>query len=161
MDVSLVLFKKGGERKTFVLPGQHVLIGRARECDFWIPVMSVSRRHCEITVDERTVHLHDLGSRNGTFVNGTRVQNAILRPGDFLRVGPIVFGVQIDGTPENLIPPDFVQLEEEHAVDKTGDGSTIVQPPQPGQTQAPPHDIVEDVMSWLEDKNKKAGERGS
>jgi len=156
MDISLVLFKKGGGRKTFIIPGKRILIGRAKECDFWVPVMSVSRRHCEITIENGAVHLHDLDSKNGTYVNGTRVQNATLGAGDFLRVGPVLFGVQVDGQPERLVPPDFVLLEEEHAEEKAGEGSTIVQQPTPGQTQTPSaRDVADDILSWLDEQEQK------
>jgi pSer/pThr/pTyr-binding forkhead associated (FHA) protein len=154
MDVSLVLFKKGGERKTFVLPGKHVLMGRAKDCDFWIPVLSVSRRHCELTLENTTLHIHDLGSRNGTYVNGMKVTNASLRPGDFIRVGPVLFGVQVDGQPSNLLPPDFVMIEENHAEEHAGDGSTIVQPPSE-KTQVGTRDVADDILLWLDEREQK------
>jgi pSer/pThr/pTyr-binding forkhead associated (FHA) protein len=156
MDVNLVLFKKGGERKTFVLPAKRVIIGRAKDCDFWLPVLSVSRRHCEISVENSTVLIHDLGSRNGTFVNGMRIVNANLRPGDFIRIGPILFGVQIDGQPTTLMPPDFVMLEESTSEERPGEGSTIIQPPS-DKTQTGVRDVAEDIMSWLDERDQKNG----
>jgi pSer/pThr/pTyr-binding forkhead associated (FHA) protein len=158
MDVSLVLFKKGGERKTFVLPGSKALIGRGTDCNFRIPLLSISRRHCELTFNDATLHVHDLGSRNGTFVNGMRIINAVLRPGDFLRIGPVLFGIQIDGRPDTLVPPDFVMIDESNTEEHPGDGSTIVQPPQNEQTHNGGHDIADDVLGWVtpkEEKNKK------
>jgi pSer/pThr/pTyr-binding forkhead associated (FHA) protein len=157
MDVSLVLFKKGGERKTFVLPGKRALIGRGTDCNFRIPLLSISRRHCEINVDERTLHVHDLGSRNGTFVNGMRIVNALLRPGDFIRIGPVLFGVQIDGRPDTLVPPDFVMLEENNTEEHPGDGSTIIQPPQSDQTHDGGHDITDDIFFRLDGEEPKNG----
>lgn len=156
MDVSLVLFKKGGERKTFVLPAKRVLIGRAKDCDFWIPMMSISRRHCEITVENSTVHIHDLGSRNGTYVNGRQTDNADLKPGDFIRLGPILFGVQIDGMPSNLTPPDFVMFEEHEPAEHAGEGSTIVHSPSE-KTQLGARDVADDIMAWLDEREKKNG----
>ncbi len=161
MDVSLVLFKKGGGRRSFVMPSQRVLIGRSDDCHFRIPVMSVSRRHCELFIEDGKLRMHDLGSRNGTYLNGIRVQNANLRPGDFLRIGPVLFGIQIDGIPGQLIPPDFVLLEENHIDEHAGDGSTILQTLQPGQTQTPPRDVTEDIMNWLDDKENKNKQPGS
>jgi pSer/pThr/pTyr-binding forkhead associated (FHA) protein len=160
MDVSLVLFKKGGERKTFVVPGKRILIGRAKECDFWVPVMSVSRRHCELNIEAPLLHVHDLGSRNGTYVNGMRVTNATLKAGDFLRVGAILFGIQVDGVPEKLSPPDFVLLEEHNGpIEHSSEGSTIIQTPLPGQTQTPARDVADDILLWLNDRDEKNGKK--
>jgi pSer/pThr/pTyr-binding forkhead associated (FHA) protein len=156
MDVSLVLFKKGGERKTFVLPGKRALIGRGTDCNFKIPLLSISRRHCELTIEENTLHLHDLGSRNGTFVNGMRIVNAMLRPGDFIRIGQILFGIQVDGRPDTLVPPDFVLIEENEE-EHPGDGSTIIQPPQSEQTHDGSHDIADDIFFRLDEEEPKNG----
>lgn len=157
MDVSFVLFKKGGERKTFVLPSNRVTIGRAKDCDFWIPLLSVSRHHCELTANETTLHIHDLGSRNGTYVNGMKVVNANLHGGDFIRIGPILFGVQVNGQPTNMVPPDFVMLDEAMADDHPGDGSTIIQAPS---EQTAVRDVAEDIMQWLDDRDHKNGKAG-
>jgi hypothetical protein len=88
------------------------------------------------------------------------VENAVLRAGDFVRIGPVLFGVQIDGAPGQLTPPDFVLLEENHLDEQPGDGSTIVQTPQPGQTQTPQRDVADDIMSWLDDKEEKDKQQG-
>ena len=64
-------------------------IGRIPNCDFHFDNQSVSRYHAEIFVDpEMNVFLSDTNSTNGTFVNGTRIQNpVILERGDFVWVG--------------------------------------------------------------------------
>ena len=57
-----------------------------------MPLPCVSRRHCLVEVDDGgTVWVRDLGSLNGTWVNGRRVERARLGAGDRLRVGPAVF----------------------------------------------------------------------
>jgi pSer/pThr/pTyr-binding forkhead associated (FHA) protein len=61
----------------------------------------VSRKHCRLTKDKGQVRVEDLGSSNGTYVNGQRVPQADLQPGDSLQVGPVVFVVQIDGFPQD------------------------------------------------------------
>jgi len=45
MVVNLVLVSKNGDQKTFPLPSNVTVIGRRRNCDLWIPLDSVSRRH--------------------------------------------------------------------------------------------------------------------
>jgi len=46
------------------------LVGRAKVCQLNIPSAAVSRLHCLLDIDPPTIHIRDLGSRNGTFVNG-------------------------------------------------------------------------------------------
>jgi hypothetical protein len=58
----------------------------------------LSREHAEIRVSGNQVGLNDLGSTNGTCVNGQRVSQAILRDGDELRLGECVFRVEIGST---------------------------------------------------------------
>ena len=104
MDVKLVVFKRNGRRKDLPIPKSIALIGRSKECTLQIPILTVSRRHCELTVGEAQVLLKDLGSANGTFVNNQRIDQTDLVPGDRIVIGPVVFTVQIDGMPEQISP---------------------------------------------------------
>ena len=106
MQVNLVLLKKNGSTKTISLSGSLTTIGRQQECTVFIPLMSVSRRHCQIEIDSDSAILRDTDSRNGVFVNDQRVEEAHLKPGDRIKIGPLVFAVQINGVPttETLIP---------------------------------------------------------
>lgn len=163
MDVNLVLFKKGGGGRSFIMPSMRVLIGRSADCHFRIPVMSVSRRHCELFIEDGKLYMHDLDSRNGTFVNGVRMENSVLRAGDFIRIGPVLFGIQIDGIPGRLVPSDFVVTEESQDEELPDEDSTIVQTPRQGQTQTPSCDTADDVLMWFdenEEKEKQSSEGG-
>jgi len=100
MNVILILFKKNGTTKSFPIPSAVTVIGRRQDCDLCIPLMVISRRHCELNQDQGQLKIRDLGSRNGTFVNGTQVKESELNPGDKVNIGPISFAVQIDGVPE-------------------------------------------------------------
>jgi predicted component of type VI protein secretion system len=105
MNVSLVMFTADGTRRDFALDKERVLIGRATQADLRIPLSSVSRKHCEFRIDEQAgVELRDLGSSNGTFHNGERVEKAKVRPGDQVRIGPVQFTVVVDGKPEKIEP---------------------------------------------------------
>ncbi|MBN1125017.1 MAG: FHA domain-containing protein [Sedimentisphaerales bacterium] len=99
MNVNLVLRKKNGSHKSFPLPNSVTVIGRRQECDLCIPLMVVSRRHCQLNLDEGKLTIRDLGSRNGTFVNGERIEEAQIKAGDEIRLGPLEFSVMIDGKP--------------------------------------------------------------
>lgn len=117
MNANLVLFKKSGEAKTFPLPSTVTVVGRRQDCDLCVPLMVISRRHCELNQDQNQLKLRDLGSRNGTFVNGRRVEEIQLNPGDEIQVGPVKFGVQIDGQPEELRASDSEIMQPPENID--------------------------------------------
>ncbi|MDN5860889.1 MAG: FHA domain-containing protein, partial [Pseudonocardia sp.] len=76
-----------GSGRTYELSqGTHV-IGRGQESSFRLPDTGVSRRHLEVTWDGQSATLSDLGSTNGTTVNGNPVQTWQLNDGDVVRVG--------------------------------------------------------------------------
>ncbi len=104
MEVNLVMFKAKSQRKDFPIVNELTLIGRGSECELRVPVLSVSRKHCELTVSDDGVSIRDLGSSNGTYVNNERVETHALQAGDRLVVGPIAFTVQIDGEPAEIHP---------------------------------------------------------
>lgn len=104
MEVKLVMFKGSGQRKEFPVVNNVTVIGRGENCDLRVPLLSVSRRHCELSTGGNQVRIKDLASSNGTYVNNKRVNEAVLNAGDRLVVGPIVFTVQIDGKPEQILP---------------------------------------------------------
>ncbi len=71
-----------------LLPSSTRTIGRATGADFILDEALVSRVHCRVEVNvSGDLDVTDLGSTNGTFVNGTRVTTARLVPGDRLKVG--------------------------------------------------------------------------
>ena len=104
MDVNLVMFKTTGQRKNFPVRTAVTVIGRGENCDLRIPLVSVSRRHCEISISGDQIKAKDLASSNGTYVNNKRITETELKAGDRLVVGPIVFTVQVDGIPEEIHP---------------------------------------------------------
>jgi pSer/pThr/pTyr-binding forkhead associated (FHA) protein len=105
MDVNLVAFDKNGSRKVFPLPSTVTVIGRRHSCDLRIPLMSVSKRHCQLNIDDGVLKIRDLNSRNGTYLNGNRINEAVIRQGDYIEVGPLAFAFQIDGRPETVNTP--------------------------------------------------------
>jgi FHA domain len=69
------------------------VMGRDKASDLFIDNSDVSWRHCLLDIQARGVSVLDLNSTNGTFVNGTLVQNASLDPGDRIELGPCMFTV--------------------------------------------------------------------
>ena len=68
----------------------NTLIGRHESCDIVVNDPLVSRRHCQITWDGIYCTVEDLGSTNGTFINGLRLIEAyVLRPGDDLQIANV------------------------------------------------------------------------
>ena len=107
MDVNLVLLKNDGSHKFFSLPSSVTVIGRRHSCDLCIPLMSVSKRHCQLNFDEGVLRIRDLGSRNGTYLNGKRIDEAVVQAGDSIKIGPLTFVLQIDGQPKDIAKPDL------------------------------------------------------
>ena len=99
MDVRLVMFREDGSKRVFPLTPGVTTIGRKEDCSIRIPLATVSRRHAEIYVDDEGVSLKDLGAANGTYLNHERVDEEDIEPGDQIMIGPVVFTVQIDGSP--------------------------------------------------------------
>ena len=105
MDVNLVLFKKDGSQRSFSLPDSITVIGRRHDCDLCIPLKTVSRRHCQVNQNKEAIKIRDLGSRIGTFLNGKRIEEEALKAGDYIKIGPLIFLLQINGQPEKIVPP--------------------------------------------------------
>jgi pSer/pThr/pTyr-binding forkhead associated (FHA) protein len=77
-------------------------VGRAHDADVVLDAPLVSRLHCRLesrtehSADEEPLQVIDLGSTNGTYVNGQRVERSALKDGDRLRVGRVEFAVTKD-----------------------------------------------------------------
>ena len=106
MNVSLVMVKGDGSKKEAPITKLPVVIGRDEGVKFRIPTPAVSRKHCELLDDDGELVIKDLGSSNGTYVNGKRIKQTELSPGDLLAVGGIVFVVKIDGFPKEIDAKD-------------------------------------------------------
>lgn len=117
MDVNLVLLRRDGSTKNFAMPSTVTVIGRREDCDLCIPLMIVSRKHCQLSIEQDTLNVRDLGSRNGTFVNGRQIEAAAVAAGDRIQVGPVSFAVQIDGNPAD----DSVILSPPKSISKSDD----------------------------------------
>ena len=74
-----------------ILPGNIKTIGRSTGAEFIVDAALVSRLHCRLTAGATDLRVDDLDSTNGTFVNGSRVTEAILKEGDHLGVGRVEF----------------------------------------------------------------------
>jgi pSer/pThr/pTyr-binding forkhead associated (FHA) protein len=76
-----------------ILPGNIKTVGRASAADFIVEVPLVSRVHCRLSAGATELEVVDLDSTNGTYVNGQRVERALMKAGDALGVGRVSFVV--------------------------------------------------------------------
>jgi transcriptional regulator with AAA-type ATPase domain len=90
------------------LTGKEHTIGRGPECSVRIDAASISRTHCKIYRDGPVLAFRDLGSTNGTYLNGERVEHGALARGDVFRVGDAV--ALIDGPEASLERPAVALL---------------------------------------------------
>jgi pSer/pThr/pTyr-binding forkhead associated (FHA) protein len=79
-------------------PNREIIIGRSSDLDMVLVEDMVSRKHAKITTDDHVVTIQDLGSTNGTFVNGEKVRKADLKDGDRILIGTsIIKIIFVDG----------------------------------------------------------------
>ena len=96
LKVNLIVVSGKPEGKVIPLTAPIFRIGRDETCHLRPNSVEVSRRHTEITVTDTTVVVMDLGSRNGTLVNGQLITAPHrLKSGELLKVGPLTFAVSI------------------------------------------------------------------
>jgi pSer/pThr/pTyr-binding forkhead associated (FHA) protein len=90
MVAKLIVASGKSAGRSIAIKRDRLLIGRAEECDVRPLSEDVSRRHCEVIVGPAEVWVADLGSRNGTFVNGQRIsEKTKVVDGDIVRVGAL------------------------------------------------------------------------
>lgn len=112
MNVSLILLKKDGTQKVLPIRDKATILGRRPDCDICIPLQVISRRHCQLSQEGSVLKVRDLSSSNGTFLNGSKVEDEIvINAGDNLQIGPLTFTVQIDGRPAKISAPDSAMIQ--------------------------------------------------
>jgi hypothetical protein len=87
----------GGDGRTYPLQMGSTVIGRGDQANLRLPDVGISRRHARLDFDGNQVVLTDLGSTNGTMVNGQRVSAVALNPGDMIQLGTTTLTFRVDG----------------------------------------------------------------
>jgi DNA-binding winged helix-turn-helix (wHTH) protein len=106
------------ERREIDLVAGENLFGREHEAAIWVDDPSVSRNHARIVIDENGATLEDLGSKNGTFLNGAPVRGSVgLSDGDAVQVGRAAMTF--------------------HVLEQTGSTQTVSGLKPPGKTSRP------------------------
>jgi glycine cleavage system H protein len=97
----LIITRGATAGSKYSLSGAKVQIGRHPDSDIFLDDVTVSRRHAEVTLDGRQYVLSDVGSLNGTYVDGERIESEVLREGAQIQVGKfrLVFVIGVLGGP--------------------------------------------------------------
>jgi pSer/pThr/pTyr-binding forkhead associated (FHA) protein len=98
MQASFTVISGTHHGETFQVPHGKFIIGRETDCHLVLDSNSVSRHHCVLLLDDYTLRIRDLASKNGTFVNRdqTRTGERILVNGDTVRVADLVIRVELE-----------------------------------------------------------------
>jgi pSer/pThr/pTyr-binding forkhead associated (FHA) protein len=97
--------------QTFQIPRGKFIIGREPDCQLFLDSNFVSRHHCVLLMDDYTLRIRDLGSKNGTYVNRDLAPTGvrILAHGDTVRVADLVIRVELE--PVGASNPAAASLE--------------------------------------------------
>lgn len=143
MEVRLKVLVGTSAGQELKLPAPKFLIGRSEDCHLRPKSDLISRHHCVLLLENDTLVVRDLGSRNGTFVNEERVApERELQSGDRLKVGPLEFEVKLVASTGSKKLPRVTSVKEAASRTATGSQTDDVDVSQwltsPGLDSAPP-----------------------
>jgi pSer/pThr/pTyr-binding forkhead associated (FHA) protein len=117
----LVLLSEGFNGRTYELKVEKTTVGRVSDNAFEIPEASVSSHHAEILLRGSEVVIRDLGSTNGTYINGEKITEAVLKPGQMLRFGTVELRLDTGTGPASApaAPPAPAQRKPKQTLDQT------------------------------------------
>ncbi len=124
------LLSTTGEQSIDLQPGRVVVVGRAVTSDVPIYDPTISRRHAEVSLADGGVKVKDVGSSNGTFLNGARISEALATENDVITFGKVAFRVKAVTAPARrpeVVPPPPVSGE--FASPKPAGGTIVRQMP--------------------------------
>ena len=97
-----------------------LLVGRHPDCDIRIDLPQISRRHCCIALTSEKIMIRDLGSLHGVWLNGRRVEQAQLFPGDEIAIGNLLYRVEATQVSPSLgNVPEPVNTHESNSGNQT------------------------------------------
>jgi phosphoserine phosphatase RsbU/P len=117
---SLVVLQ-GGEAKTFPLSAAETVLGRLPDCTIQLDSNMVSRKHARVLKQGDQFFLEDMGSGNGSFINGKKIDaKTPLKHEDRIKLGPILLRFEVEGSPRARKPAADVSLTETFKIDIAG-----------------------------------------
>jgi pSer/pThr/pTyr-binding forkhead associated (FHA) protein len=93
----LVIQNQGMTGRACELQADRTTIGRVEDNTFQIADPSVSSHHCEVHLRGSDIVIRDLNSTNGSFINGNKVEENVLKPGQILRLGQVELKLEVEG----------------------------------------------------------------
>ena len=123
MDAKLRVVKGPFSGRTIRVPQGKLLIGREKDCHLRLDSDSVSRHHCVLLLDEYALRIRDLGSKNGTMVNGTRIgSESILQHDDTVSIDQLTFEIDLGKSADGAIiaVADAEASASQNALEDTG-----------------------------------------
>src|SRR6266513_675891 len=118
------LLSTTGEQSIDLQPGRNIVVGRAVTSDVPIYDPTISRRHAEVSLTDGGVKVKDVGSSNGTFLNGARITDAIAAENDVITFGKVAFRVKEVSAP--AVRPKVVPSVSSEFTGAKPAGGTIV-----------------------------------
>jgi pSer/pThr/pTyr-binding forkhead associated (FHA) protein len=113
MDVTLKVLEGAKSGAKIAVKKAEFIIGRSQKCHLCAGSTAISRQHCAIIREDNRVAIKDLGSRNGTLVNGIKIdEETELTTGDEVTVGPLKFLVTISTGINNVKKPGVKTVAE-------------------------------------------------
>jgi len=122
------LLSTTGEQSIDLQPGRIIVVGRAVTSDVPIYDPTISRRHAEVSLADGGVKVKDVGSSNGTFLNGARITEAIAVENDVITFGKVAFRVKEVSAPV-LRPQVVPSVSAEFTVQNRRAGTIVRQLP--------------------------------
>jgi adenylate cyclase len=102
------LLSTTGDQTIDLAPGRAVIVGRAVTSDVPVYDPTISRQHAELVLADGGVRIKDLGSSNGTFLNGARITEAVATDSDVVTFGKVAYRVKAVSAPAprpQVVPP--------------------------------------------------------
>jgi serine phosphatase RsbU (regulator of sigma subunit)/pSer/pThr/pTyr-binding forkhead associated (FHA) protein len=105
---SLIILQGPKPGQQFSLAGPCTVIGRQPDAQVYLDSLAVSRQHAHILCEGEEYFIEDIGSSNGTWLNGTRIyKREVLTASDQLQIGPYVLGLRLEGS-DSFVETDQV-----------------------------------------------------
>jgi len=163
MELRLKILSGNHAGKEMRVAKEKFLVGRSAECHLRPNSEKISRHHCVLLLAEGRVTIRDLGSRNGTLVNGEKIIGEVeLAKGDLLEIGPLQFEVALiaGAASEAKLPVEVATRSG-----STATAAKETPKPQPPATvavekfqPARPEQPAEDIATWLLDSLTPKGD---
>ena len=91
--LKLIIWQKNSSLLEYPLDKEKFIIGRASENDVVLNDVSVSRKHAQINVNDDKFEILDLGSKNGVYLNGEKIDRSVFNPGDEVAIGDSILKI--------------------------------------------------------------------